>query len=201
MSLLEDEVGDDPIAEVSRWVAAAEAAGLAEPRAMQLATAAEGRPTVRTVLLRGLDERGFMFVTNLESTKGRQLAAAPASALCLVWTPLLRQVNVTGTAERVGDDEVAAYWRTRPRESRISAWASPQSRVLPDRATLERAVAEVEERFAGHDEIPVPPFWGAWRVVPDAVELWSGRAGRLHDRLRWRRAAPGAAWVRERLAP
>lgn len=201
MGLLERDVGNDPIPEVARWVADAEDAGLAEPRAMQLATSAEGRPTVRTVLLRGLDERGFMFVTNLESTKGRQLAASPACALALVWTPLLRQVTATGRAERVAAHEVAAYWRTRPRGSRIGAWASRQSSVLPDRAALEAAVAEVEARFAGTDDIPVPPFWGAWRVVPDSVELWCGRPSRLHDRLRWRRLASGSPWVLERLSP
>jgi pyridoxamine 5'-phosphate oxidase len=198
MGLHEDDVGDDPIPEVQRWVDDAVAAGIVEPYAMQLATAG---PTVRTVLLRGLDQRGFMFVTNLESRKGRALAADPSCALVLVWPAMKRQVLVTGTAERVADDEVDAYWRTRPRGSRIGGWASPQSRVIPDRAALERAAAEVEARFAGTDDIPVPPFWGAWRVVPDSVELWCGQESRLHDRLRWRRDAPGAPWIRERLAP
>ncbi|MCU1374891.1 MAG: pyridoxamine 5-phosphate oxidase [Actinomycetia bacterium] len=201
MGLSETDVGDDPIPEVVRWVDDAVAAGGAEPHAMQLATVAAGRPSARTVLLRGLDERGFMFVTNLESRKGRELAANPACALVLVWPALKRQVLVTGTAERVADDEVEAYWRTRPRGSRISAWASPQSRVLPDRATLERAAADVEARFAAIDDLPVPPFWGAWRVVPDSVELWCGRDDRLHDRLRWRRDSPAEPWIRERLAP
>lgn len=198
MPLREDDVGDDPIPEVVRWVDDAVAAGVAEPHAMQLATAG---PTVRTVLLRGLDERGFMFVTNLESRKGRALTADPACALALVWPALHRQVLVTGRAERVADDEVEAYWRTRPRGSRIGAWASPQSDVIPDRAFLEQRVAEVEARFAGTDDIPVPPFWGAWRVVPDSIELWRGQPDRLHDRLRWRRVAVGAPWIRERLAP
>jgi pyridoxamine 5'-phosphate oxidase len=198
MGLSEDDVGEDPIVEVQRWVEDAVAAGVAEPHAMQLATAG---PTARTVLLRGLDGRGFMFVTNLESRKGRALAADPSCALVLVWPAMQRQVLVTGTAERVGDDEVDAYWRTRPRGSRIGAWASPQSRVIPDRAALQRAVAEVEDRFAGTDDIPVPPFWGAWRVVPDSIELWSGQRDRLHDRLRWRRDTPAGPWTRERLAP
>ena len=198
MGLSEDDVGDDPIGEVQRWVDDAVAAEVTEPYAMQLATAG---PTVRTVLLRGLDQRGFMFVTNLESRKGRALAADPTCALVLVWTALQRQVLVTGTAERVADDEVEAYWRTRPRGSRIGAWASPQSEVIPDRAWLEARAAEVEARFAGSDDIPVPPFWGAWRVVPDSIELWCGRTDRLHDRLRWRRQAPGDPWIRERLAP
>jgi pyridoxamine 5'-phosphate oxidase len=201
MGLSESDVGDDPIPEVARWVEDAVAAGVAEPYAMQLATVDDGRPSARTVLLRTLDQRGFMFVTNLESRKGRELAANPACALVLVWTPLKRQVLVTGTAERVSDDEVELYWHTRPRGSRIGAWASPQSQVIADRAVLERAAAEVEARFAGTDDLPLPPFWGAWRVVPDTVELWCGRDDRLHDRLRWRRDAPGQAWIRERLAP
>ncbi|MCU1377959.1 MAG: Pyridoxine/pyridoxamine 5-phosphate oxidase [Acidimicrobiales bacterium] len=201
MGLSESDVGDDPIPEVARWVEDAVAAGVAEPYAMQLATVDDGRPSARTVLLRTLDQRGFMFVTNLESRKGRELAANPACALVLVWTPLKRQVLVTGTAERVPDDEVEVYWHTRPRGSRIGAWASPQSQVIADRAVLERAAAEVEARFAGTDDLPLPPFWGAWRVVPATVELWCGRDDRLHDRLRWRRDAPGQAWIRERLAP
>ena len=167
MGLSEDDVGDDPIVEVQRWVDDAVAAEVAEPFAMQLATAG---PTARTVLLRGLDERGFMFVTNLDSRKGRALAADPACALVLVWASLKRQVLVTGRAERVPDDEVAAYWRTRPRGSQVSAWASPQSEVIPDRAWLEARTAEVEARFADVDVLPVPDFWGAFRVVPDSVE-------------------------------
>ena len=202
MALTEDDVGHDPIPEVQRWLDDAVASdAVVEPFAMQVATAADGRLTVRTVLLRGLDERGFMFVTNLESTKSRQLMASPACALTIVWTSLSRQVCATGRAERVADDEVEAYWRTRPRGSRIGAWASPQSRVIADRATLERAVREIEERFAATDDIPLPPFWGAWRIVPDTVELWAGQPSRLHDRIRWRRSAPGAPWFRERLAP
>jgi pyridoxamine 5'-phosphate oxidase len=201
VGLIESDVGDNPIPEVARWVEDAVAAGVAEPFAMQLATVDDGRPSARTVLLRTLDERGFMFVTNLESRKGRELAANPACALVLVWTSLKRQVLVTGTADRVPDDEVEIYWHTRPRGSRIGAWASPQSQVIADRAALERSAAEVEARFAGTDHLPLPPFWGAWRVVPDSIELWCGRDDRLHDRLRWRRDAPGQPWIRERLAP
>lgn len=193
----EDDVGDDPLVEVARWVADADAAGLAEPRAMQVATAG---PSVRTVLLRGLDGRGFTFFTNLESRKSTELRADPSCAVTLVWPSLRRQVNVTGVAEQVPADETLAYWGTRPRGSQVAAWASQQSRVLDDRSTLERAVAEVEERFAGTD-VPVPPFWGGWRVVPRTVELWCGREDRLHDRLRWRRPTPAEPWVRERLWP
>ena len=198
MALREDDVGDDPMPEVRRWVDDADAAGLAEPRAMQVATAG---PSVRTVLLRILDDRGFAFFTNLESRKSLELTADPACALTLVWPSLRRQVNATGWAERVADDEATAYWRTRPRGSQIAAWASPQSRVLADRATLERAVAEVEARFADVDVLPLPAFWGAWRIVPLTVELWAGHPDRLHDRLRWRRDAPGEPWTRERLWP
>jgi len=198
VGLSEDDVGDDPLPEVQRWLDDAVAAGVVEPFAMQLATAG---PTARTVLLRGLDERGFMFVTNLGSRKAKALAADPACALVLVWTPLSRQVLVTGTAERVPDEEVEGYWLTRPRDRQVAAWASPQSEVLPDRAALEARVAEIEARFSGVDLLPVPPDWGAFRVVPDSVELWCGRTDRLHDRLRWRRSAPGTRWIRERLAP
>jgi pyridoxamine 5'-phosphate oxidase len=201
MGLTEDDVGDDPLPEVQRWLddaVAAVAAGVVEPFAMQLATAG---PTARTVLLRGLDERGFMFVTNLGSRKAKALAADPGCALVLVWTPMSRQVLVTGTAVRVPYEEVLDYWRTRPRGSQISAWASPQSEVIADRAALEARSAEAEARFAGTADVPVPDFWGAFRVVPDSVELWCGRTDRLHDRLRWRRDAPGTPWIRERLAP
>jgi pyridoxamine 5'-phosphate oxidase len=199
VGLNEDDVGEDPIPEVQRWVDEAVAAPeVVEPFAMQLATAG---PTARTVLLRGLDERGFMFVTNLESRKGRALAEDPACALVLVWTPLSRQVLVTGTAERVPYEEVRDYWETRPRDRQVAAWASPQSQVIPDRAALEARVAEVEARFTDVEQLPVPSDWGAFRVVPDSVELWCGRPDRLHDRLRWRRDAPGSRWIRERLAP
>lgn len=198
MALREEDVGADPMPEVARWVADADAAGLAEPRAMQVATVG---PSVRTVLLRGFDERGFVFMTNLESRKSIGLAADPSCALTLVWPSLHRQVTATGRAERVADDEVAAYWRTRPWGSQVAAWASAQSRVLDHRRMLEQAVTDVEARFAADEAIPVPPFWGGWRIVPLAVELWCGRPDRLHDRLRWRRRAPGEPWTRERLWP
>lgn len=185
-----------PVEQVQRWLDDAVAAGLDEPFAMQVATSSGDAPTVRTVLLRGLDERGFMFVTNLASTKSRQLVDNPRCALALVWTSLGRQVCVTGRAQRVAGDEVEAYWRTRPRGHRIAAWSSPQSRVIDD---LDARVRDVEARFEGIDDIPVPPFWGAWRVVPDTIELWTRRPNRLHDRVRWRRH--GDAWTSERLAP
>lgn len=198
MRLSEDDVGDDPIPEVVRWVDEAVATRMVEPCAMQLATAG---PTVRTVLLRSIDERGFMFVTNFESRKARALDADARCALALLWAPMQRQILVTGRAERVPPPEVEAYWGTRPRDRQVAAWASPQSQVLADRAELERYVDEVEARFAGVEQLPVPPNWGAYRVVPDSIELWCGSEDRLHDRLRWRRDAPGEPWIRERLAP
>ena len=202
MALLESDVGDDPIVEVQRWIDDALAAeNVDEPFAMQVATTLDDHPTVRTVLLRGLDQRGFMFVTNLESTKGRQLTANPRAALTIVWTPLSRQVCATGAVERVDDTDILAYWTKRPRGHRIGAWASRQSTTVPDREALDAAADEVERRFAGTDDIPVPPWWGGWRIVPEMVELWAGRTDRLHDRLRWRRRAPGDRWIRERLAP
>jgi pyridoxamine 5'-phosphate oxidase len=201
MALLEADVGDDPIVEVKHWLDDAVAANVDEPFAMQLATSLDDRPTVRTVLLRGLDARGFMFVTNFESTKGRQLAANPRAAITLVWTALGRQVCATGVASRIPDDDVRAYWRQRPRGHRIGAWASRQSEVVADRAALDAAADEIERRFAETDEIPVPPWWGGFRIEPEMVELWSRRTDRLHDRLRWRRDAPGAPWVKERVAP
>ena len=202
MALLESDVGDDPIVEVQRWVDDAIAAdGVHEPFAMQVATSHDDHPTVRTVLLRGLDQRGFMFVTNFESTKGRQLTANPHAALTIVWTPLSRQVCATGTVERVSDEDILAYWSQRPRGHRIGAWASRQSTTVADRAALDAAADEIEHRFDGIDDIPVPPWWGGWWIVPDTVELWAGRQDRLHDRLRWRRTATDKAWIRERVAP
>jgi pyridoxamine 5'-phosphate oxidase len=165
---------------------------------MTLATAAGGAVSARTVLLRGVDERGFVFYTNFASAKGRELAADPRAALVFHWREQERQVRVVGAVSRVALDEATHYWDGRPRGHRISAWASPQSEVV-DLATLEARVAEVEARFA-HDDPPLPPFWGGFRVGVDELECWQGRQDRLHDRVRYRRDGSGA-WVRERLAP
>jgi pyridoxamine 5'-phosphate oxidase len=149
------------------------------------------------VLLKGLDERGFTFYSNYESRKAAELAANPACALLFPWHPVGRQVRIEGTASRLGEEENAAYFAGRPRDSQLGAWASPQSRVVPDRDALDERYAEVAERFT--EDVPLPPFWGGYRVTPTVVEFWQGRYGRMHDRLRYRR--DDGRWVRERLAP
>ena len=200
--LSEADVDADPLVTLARWLADAIAAGLAEPNTMVLSTVdTRGRPHGRAVLLKGLDGRGLRFFTNHESDKAHQLAANPSCALTFVWAGLARQVRVGGTAERLPRDEAAAYFATRPRGSRLGAWSSPQSRVIAGRDVLDRRLAELEATYADSDDIPMPPFWGGYVVVPDRVELWQGRPDRLHDRLRFTRDRPGARWHIERLAP
>jgi pyridoxamine 5'-phosphate oxidase len=181
------------------WFADAVAAGLPEPNAMVVATAdAAGRPSARTVLLKGYDDAGFVFYTNYTSRKGAEAAANPYASLVFPWHPMQRQVIVAGRVERVSRAETEEYFASRPRGSQLGAWASPQSRVLPDRAAVEAGLAAAAGRF-GDGPVPAPPHWGGLRVVPATVEFWQGRSNRLHDRLRYRR--DGADWVIERLAP
>lgn len=196
----ESAAGVDPIALFARWLDEAVASGLHEPNAMALATAdRSGAPTVRFVLLKGFDADGFRFYTNDGSRKSRELAGQPRCGLVFPWHPMGRQVRVDGVASRLSAAQSDAYFATRPRESQLGAWASPQSEPVADRAELDRAYAEVVDRFTGVDPIPRPPHWGGWRVGPDAIEFWQGRSGRMHDRLRYERADGG--WARTRLAP
>ena len=198
--LHESDVAANPIDQFRVWFGQAQAASGREPNAMTLATASpDGLPAARTVLLKGLDERGFVFYSNYESAKGSDLAANPRAELLFYWPELERQVRVNGSVERVGRDETERYFRSRPPGSQISAAISPQSRVVPDRTFLEGRYAAVA---AEHQDstVPLPDFWGGYRVAPRTIEFWQGRRSRLHDRLRYVRGADGD-WVVERLAP
>jgi pyridoxamine 5'-phosphate oxidase len=196
----EADLGDTWLIQLRSWfdAAAADPANI-EPNAVQLATSdPTGRPSVRTVLAKGMDERGIVFYTNYDSAKARDLAANPRAAAVFVWLAHQRQVRLTGEVTKVTRAETEAYFALRPRESQLGAWASPQSQPVESRAALDRLAAEAAERFAGAD-VPAPPNWGGYRLAPDEVEFWQGREGRLHDRIRYRRAEQ--RWVVERLAP
>ena len=198
LPLLERDVAPDPVAQFAVWFREAEDAGVVMPEAMTLATAAaSGAPSARTLLLKGFDERGFVFYSNYESRKGRELAENPRAALVFHWRELGRQVRVEGATGRIAAAESEAYFRTRPLGSRLAAWASPQSAVVESRDVLEARFADVgAERGT---DVSLPPFWGGFRLVPDTIEFWQHRENRLHDRLRYRR--DGKAWAIERLAP
>ncbi len=198
LSLERTDLAADPMAQFRAWFELALSAGLAEPTAMTLATATPGGvPSARIVLLKGAGERAFTFYTNYTSRKASELEANPQAALVFHWAPLQRQVRASGLVERVGEQESDAYFVTRPRGSRIGAWASPQSQPLATREELLARVAEIERRFG--EDIPRPAFWGGYRLTPDAVEFWQARANRLHDRFLYRRV--GSGWQVQRLAP
>jgi pyridoxamine 5'-phosphate oxidase len=198
--LHEQDLDPDPVRQFASWFQQAQAAGVRMPEAAALATAsAEGAPSVRMVLVKGFDDRGFTFFSNYASRKGGELAANPRAALAFYWDPLGRQVRIEGAVERTSADETADYVRSRPRGSQLGALASPQSEVIDSRETLEQRVAELEQRY-GQGELPLPTSWGGYRLTPDTVELWQQRHDRLHDRLRYRRGGDGG-WVIERLAP
>ncbi|MBY4831564.1 pyridoxamine 5'-phosphate oxidase [Burkholderia dolosa] len=200
-SLDEADVAPDPFAQFDRWFNEALAAKLPEPNTMTLATVgADGRPAARIVLIKGVDARGFVFFTNYESRKGRELAAHPYAALLFYWIELERQVRIEGRIEKTSAEESDRYFASRPLGSRIGAWASEQSAVIDSRATLEAREKAVAERFG--DDPPRPPHWGGYRVVPDAIEFWQGRPSRLHDRLLYTRdASAPQGWTISRLSP
>ncbi|MBF2098379.1 MAG: pyridoxamine 5'-phosphate oxidase [Gloeomargaritaceae cyanobacterium C42_A2020_066] len=197
---LEADALPDPLAQFRLWFEQALEAGVPEPNAMTLATVDHyGRPAGRIVLLKGLDERGFVFYTNYESAKGQQLQQTPYAALVFWWAELERQVRITGSVDRVSAAETEAYFHSRPRASQLGAWASPQSQPLPDRASLDQRYQALEARYADQ-VIPRPLHWGGFRVMPDTLEFWQGRPSRLHDRLCYIRQGDGQ-WLRQRLAP
>ena len=197
-ALSREDLDPDPIAQFRRWYAAAEREA-ALPEAIALATIGEdGLPDARMVLLKGVDDRGFRFFTNRESVKGAQLEAAPGAALIAYWRELDRQVRARGAVERLSDAESDAYFASRPRDSQLGAWASPQSTPLQSRAELDRRLAEAEDRF-DDGEVERPPHWGGYLLRPLAIEFWQGQVARLHDRFRYSR--DGEAWLIERLAP
>jgi len=198
--LSRDALDPDPLRIFQCWFEDAIALGLPEPNGLSLATVdADGQPWLRTVLLKLYDERGFVFFTNYESRKAEHIAADPRVALLFPWVAVARQVKVTGTAERISTAESLRYFATRPRGSQIGAWASPQSQVITSRSLLEAKVDEIRRKFA-QGEVPLPSFWGGYRVRPATIELWQGRESRLHDRFRYTRQADGG-WTIERLAP
>ena len=200
--LCESAAHEDPLVQFDRWFSQALAAGVLEPNAMTLATVdAAGMPSARIVLLKGFDARGFVFFTNYDSHKGKELAQSPRAALVFFWPELERQVRIRGVVERVSRDESETYFHSRPSGSQLGAWASEQSTVIASRQVLEERLASLEEQYRDR-EVPVPPHWGGFRVAPKTIELWQGRPNRLHDRLLYTREGLSAeSWRRERLAP
>jgi pyridoxamine 5'-phosphate oxidase len=199
-ALRETEVAPNPFQEFRMWLDQALAAQLPQPLGMTLATAdTEGNPSARMVLLRGFDETGFVFYTNYDSRKGRELAANPKAALVFYWPELDRQIRIEGRVEPVSAEESDAYFQSRPRGSKLGAWASPQSQIIPNREILERRMEELMAKYL-EDEVPRPPHWGGFRVIPHTIEFWQGQLNRLHDRLRYRQSEQGN-WIIERLGP
>ena len=196
----EADVDPDPFAQLARWLADAVGAGLTEANAMVLATAdADGRPSTRTVLLKGASQAGLTFFTNFGSRKGRELAANPQASLCFPWIDIERQVVVVGDVERLPADAAAAYFGARPHGHQLGAWASRQSEVVASRSDLEQRYADLVAQYPDGTPVPTPEFWGGYRVVPTEVEFWQGRSNRLHDRIRYR--LDQGRWLVERLAP
>ena len=198
--LRRSDLDPDPVKQFANWFTAAIEAGIRDVNAMSLATAGpDGRPSVRIVLLKSFDQDGFVFFTNYESEKGRQLEANPYAALAFYWIELDRQVRISGKVEKTSREESQAYFHSRPVGSQLSAWASRQSEIIDARRVLDARVAEMTERFAGKP-VPLPPHWGGYRLKPDTIEFWQGRPNRLHDRFRYTLQADDS-WLIERLAP
>lgn len=198
--LRKDDLDSDPFALFRRWYERALSSVPIDPNAMTLATASkDGLPSARMVLLKGYDERGFVFFTNYESRKGRELEENPRASLVFYWRGLNRQIRITGTVGRTAQKESEEYFRTRSRDSRLGAWASKQSEVIESREALDQAFRDIEEKYPG-DDIPLPTFWGGFRLTPNVFEFWEGRTGRLHDRFRYTRESNGE-WTIERLSP
>jgi len=194
------DLSDNPFEAFAIWMDQALHSDLPEPTAMNLATVGDnGGPSSRTVLLKGFDASGFRFFTNHGGRKAQEIENNPFVSLQFLWKELERQVRIEGKATKLDEEASEAYFRTRPRLSRIAAWASPQSTIVPDRETLERLFQETEERFKDQEDIPKPPFWGGYVVKPDTIEFWQGRPMRLHDRIRFRAKEDG--WIKERLSP
>lgn len=201
LGLSERSAGHDPLALFSAWFRSAENSGIFLPESMALATAdAQGVPSVRYVLLKAFDERGFVFYTNYGSRKAREMEENPEATLLFHWAILQRQIRLEGAVSRISEEESTAYFHSRARGSQIGAWASAQSDLLPDRETLERRVKEYEDKFRGQ-EVPLPPFWGGYRLAPRSMEFWQGRANRLHDRIKFIRREDKDGWDRVRLYP
>ncbi len=197
-ALEREDLLEDPIAQFRAWIEAAIADELAEPNAVVVATVdAHGKPDARVVLLKGYDERGFVFYSNYESAKGQQIEQHPSAAMVFNWLEHERQVRIRGSVQQISREETAAYFHSRPKGSQIGAWASPQSRVIEDRRVMEDKQAELEAAYAKTDDVPVPEHWGGYRVTPTEIEFWQGRSSRLHDRFRFKRASEG--WIVERL--
>ncbi len=194
------DVNEDPIQQFQSWMNEAVASEIREPNAMTLATAtADGKPSARVVLLKGIQEEGFVFYTNYESHKAQEMESNPQVALVFNWLDLQRQIRIEGKVEKQSKMASEAYFQSRPRGSQVGAWVSPQSKVIEDRKMLDERVAEVKERFEGEEVLPIPEFWGGYLVRPEAIEFWQGRSSRLHDRIRYR--LRDGQWIRERLAP
>ena len=196
------DVDADPVVQFNRWLSDAVAAEIKEPNAMVLATAdAEGRPRARMLLLKAANEEGFTFFSNYESTKGTQLASNPHASLCFPWFDLERQVVIEGSVQLLTREESALYFRTRPYGSQIGAWASHQSEVIESRDELEQRYVDAASRYPEGTEVPLPDYWGGYRLTASSIEFWQGRGNRLHDRVRYRRSGESDPWLIERLSP